>query len=208
MKKSSRIRRLLWVCAALGAIAAIATPALAGTGGTRAERAHAAKAHRHKHKTHRRRHHKKRVKRPCPSCAQSVAGDIRGGVPPLPGAVPAYHFQFNASRPAGAPESAATGTFSEQQFDANGTLVESFTATVACLDVVGHQMSLFYKVKSNNAATLGGTSTGGYFYANVTPKGKPKFAGLAPQPNQEFSSCPATTGTIPITSGTLRITGG
>lgn len=201
-RHASRLRALLRAFVALGLVAVIAAPALAGVRSARTDRAHAKRSHRHKHKghRHRRHHHRRRHRHPVTmpsSGAQSASGNFTAG---------AFAAQFNAARAAGAPQTAATGQFTERNLLGSAT-VSTVSGPVKCLDVVGNRVGLFYAITSSTPSAIAALHGGVLFSAQFSASGKPESVSFFPEPVQSVSSCAPLPGMFPITSGTLTISG-
>lgn len=183
---------------ATAGLCAIATLGASAAPVVATAQAKTAKHSKHKAKHHSKRHHHKRkhhhTPKPAPA-GQSAMGDVIAGP---------FRAQFTASLAAGAPSTAATGTFTAQTL-VDGTPVMTVSGPVTCLDVVGNRMGLFYPIKSSSIAPLASTNSGVYFYAQLDASGKPQSATFVPVPVSHVTACPPQPGLIPISKGTLTL---
>jgi hypothetical protein len=123
--------------------------------------------------------------------AQSAVADVNSGP---------FHIQFNAQRAAGAPPTAATGTFTAN-LSLGSLPLGSFSGPVTCLDVRGSRAGLFYPITSSSPSLFSMLNSGVYIYLQLDSAGKPQFAGFLPVPFASVSSCAPGLTLLPVTSG-------
>jgi predicted lipoprotein with Yx(FWY)xxD motif len=127
--------------------------------------------------------------------AESVAADFTSGP---------FHITFNANRAANSPATAATGTFNATTGLGNATLI-TLAGPVTCLDIVGHDIGLFYAVGKANPEVIYTAVHGVYIYVTDSSAGKPLAVSFVPSLSRTASSCAPIPGLFPITSGTATI---
>lgn len=127
--------------------------------------------------------------------AQSAVADVSSGP---------FHIQFSAERPANAPPTAATGTFSAN-LSLGSLSLGSFSGPVTCLDVRGNTMGLFYPITSSSPSLFSMLNAGVYIYLQLDSAGKPQYAGFLPVPFASVSSCAPGLALLPVTSGTATL---
>lgn len=115
-----------------------------------------------------------------------------------------FHITFTATRAANAPATAATGTF-HATADLGSTSVASLAGPVTCLDIVGHDIGLFYAVGSATPSAVYDAVHGVYIYVNESSTGKPLYVSFVPSTSATASSCAPSVAVFPITSGTATI---
>jgi predicted lipoprotein with Yx(FWY)xxD motif len=134
-----------------------------------------------------------------PSPAESLQGDF---------SYPPFTIQVSAQRAAGAPATAATGSFTGTLSLGKSTAGE-FMGPVTCLDVVGNSAGLFYPVKKSSPALVAAIPLGVLVTVTRTSTGQPLGVTFVPVPETHVKSCAPMTPTVfPITSGTLTFTPG
>jgi hypothetical protein len=130
------------------------------------------------------------------AAAQSAVGDFSAGP---------FSLKFDAHRAAGAPPSAATGTFNARM-GFGALTVGTVGGPVTCLDVRGNRMGLFYPITTSSPSLLSMLHSGVFIYAQLKADGKPQSVSFLPVPLTHTSSCAPLPGLFPITSGTLTLT--
>jgi predicted lipoprotein with Yx(FWY)xxD motif len=133
------------------------------------------------------------------SPAESISGDF---------SYPPFTIQVSATRAAGAPADAATGSFTGT-LSLGGAKVGDFAGPVTCLDVEGNSAGLFYPVKSSDPSVIASVPFGVLVTVTRTSTGQPSGVTFVPVPETHVSSCaPMSLVLFPITSGTLTFTPG
>jgi predicted lipoprotein with Yx(FWY)xxD motif len=127
--------------------------------------------------------------------AESVAADFTSGP---------FHITFNANRAANSPATAATGTFNATTGLGSATLI-TLAGPVTCLDIVGHDIGLFYAVGKANPEVIYTAVHGVYIYVTDSSTGKPLAVSFVPSLSGHANSCAPSPGLFPITSGTATI---
>jgi hypothetical protein len=130
------------------------------------------------------------------SPAESISGNFSSGP---------FTIQISAHRAAGAPATAATGSFTGTL--ALGSLkVGDFMGPVTCLDVEGNRAGLFYPVTSAYPSVIAAVPFGVLVTVSRTSTGKPQGVTFLPVPVTHVNSCAPLPTLLPITSGTLSFT--
>lgn len=130
-----------------------------------------------------------------PAAAQSVSANVASGP---------FEIHVDAQRAAGAPASAATGTFTAQ-FTLAGVNVFTLHGPVTCLDVVGSRAGLFYPITSSSPPLLAATKSGVFIYFQTGSHGSAGSVGFVPVPLQSTKSCAPSLSLLPITSGSVTL---
>lgn len=111
--------------------------------------------------------------------AQSATADVTSG---------AFALKFTAQRAAGAPATAATGTFEAVTSAGPATLMK-VAGPVTCLDVRGQTLGLFYPVTSSTPSAIADAGTGVFIYLVADGAGRAKMVGFVPVPYATTTSC-------------------
>lgn len=127
--------------------------------------------------------------------AESVAANFVSGP---------FHITFTADRAENAAATAASGTF-HAVAEAGSTSLATLAGPVTCLDIVGHDIGLFYAVGAATPASLYDAIHGVYIYVSDSSAGKPLDVSFVPSPDATATSCAPTLAVFPITSGTATI---
>jgi hypothetical protein len=128
--------------------------------------------------------------------AQRAVADVSSGP---------FNIHFNAQRAAGAPPTAATGTFTAN-LALGSVSLGSFSGPVTCLDVRGNQAGLFYPITSSSPSLFSMLNSGVFIYIQLDSAGKPQFVGFLPVPFASVSSCAPGLALLPVTSGSATLT--
>jgi predicted lipoprotein with Yx(FWY)xxD motif len=115
-----------------------------------------------------------------------------------------FHITFTANRAADAPATAASGTF-HATASAGSTSLLTLAGPVTCLDIVGHEIGLFYAVGSATPSAVYAVIHGVYIYVTDSSAGKPLYVNFVPSTSSTASSCAPIPAVVPITSGTAQI---
>jgi hypothetical protein len=130
------------------------------------------------------------------SPAESATGNFYSGP---------FHIVFSAQRPAGAPASAASGSFTGQ-LTLGPIVVGYFQGPVTCLDVVGNRVGLFYPITSSSPPLANVLVRGVFVTAQVSASGRAKAVTFIPMLSARVNSCAPAAALLPITSGSLTLT--
>lgn len=126
--------------------------------------------------------------------AQSAAADATSGP---------FHVSFRATRAAGAPPTAAHGTFDAFTTAGPFTLM-SLHGPVTCLDVRGNHVGLFYPVQGGSPSLLARLGAGVLLSMTVDGHGHATAVQFVPLPVRSVSSCAPQPTPLPATgSATL-----
>ena len=134
-----------------------------------------------------------------PAAAGTPAESVTAAVASGPFAV-----QIQASRPANAPATAATGTFTAH-VALGGLPLFTLHGPVTCLDVRGNRMGLFYPITSSDPSVFAQLGSGVFIYLQVSAAGKPQLLGFVPSPLKRTNSCAPGLALFPITSRTATL---
>jgi len=115
-----------------------------------------------------------------------------------------FHIVFTAERAADTPATAASGTFHATASVGSIGLL-TLAGPVTCLDIVGHDIGLFYAVGSADPAAVYDAIHGVYIYVTDSRAGKPEDVNFVPSTSSTASSCAPIPAIVPITSGTAQI---
>ncbi len=115
-----------------------------------------------------------------------------------------FHITFTADRAAGTASTAATGAFNATSA-VGGVGLVTLAGPVSCLDIVGHDIGLFYAVGASSPAALYDAVHGVYIYVTDSSSGTPQTVSFVPSQSGTAASCAPIPGVIPISSGTATI---
>lgn len=109
-----------------------------------------------------------------------------------------FFIEFKAKKPAGVPETGATGFFSGAAKIA-GTELIKFSGPITCLNVSGNNVGIFYPITKSNPAAIAAFGAGVFIYLTTDGKGQAVTMTFLPAPTKSTDGCAPLPGLFPAT---------